>query len=145
MLQKGDCAFFCHNGMGISDYDTAARQTIESLGLILFYYSGVTLAVRNSNLDREIRDDFYNAKVAVVLLCGKDQRGEGQSIGDNWAIPELKHVISYGRNCLVYATAEATDEEIESLDLPVDVRTVRDADHFAIALKQDLEQLMSLS
>lgn len=143
MLREGDNVFFCHSSAGMWDYNEAAWRTIKSLGLTPFFHGGLTLDVKDSNLDREVRDDFHKSNVVVVLLLGKKQRREGSSVGDNWAIPELKWVISNGIAGFVYTTDEVTQEEINSLDLPVDVVIVKDLNHFETTLRQDLEQLMT--
>lgn len=143
MLQRGDRVFFSNNSAaGPTGYSDAASQTIRALGLVPLVYEGAGLNVRNSNLDREIRDDFYQSKV-VVLLLGTGQRW--RSIEDNWAIPELEHAISIEMGCFVYVTAEMSEEELTRLQLPIDAVVVRDEDHFAATLRQNLEQLMITS
>ena len=139
MLQQRDNVFFSDNGQGMTDYIAIAFRTIETLGLTPFVYGGTGLDVKKSNLDREIRDDFYKSKVAVLLL------GTGQgwsSIEDNLAIPELPHAISFRIVCFVYVTAETSKEEIKKLNLPVEVIKVRDKEHFEASLRKNLEQLM---
>lgn len=142
MLQQGDNVFFSDNSRGMTDYMGVAFRTIEALGLTPFVYGGIGLDVRKSKIDREIRDDFYQSRVVVLLL------GTGQgwsSIEDNWVIPELEHAILLGIVCFVYVTAETTEEYIQSLSLPVEVIKVRDKDHFETSLRQNLEQLMVAS
>ena len=135
IIREGDKIFFTNNYGGSSDYDGPAWETIQSLGLIPIVYGGAGLNVRGSSLEREIRGDFDQSKV-VVLLLGK---GEGwRDIKDNWALPNLKHALSMGVVCFVYTATEITEEELRSLNLPVDAVTVRNVDQFISRLRQDL-------
>jgi len=101
----------------------------------------MTSGMKRSNLDRKLREDFYNSKV-VILFLGKIQ-GQENSIENHWMLPELKYALSHGIPCFVYTTSEVSEEEIKSLVLPLlEVSTVRDPDHFAATLRQNLTQLM---
>lgn len=142
MLQQGDKVFFSDNGESITDYSSMASRTIQTLGLTPLVYGGTGLNVRTSTLDKEIRDDFYQSKV-VVLVLGKGEKWK--SIGDNWAIPELDHAISSGIKCFVYITSQITEEEIRSISLPINPVIVRHEKHFGTILKQSLEQLLASS
>lgn len=142
MLQKNDKVFYCDNGRGVSSYRGAASKTIQTLGLTPLVYGGAGLGARNSNIDKEIRDDFYKSKV-VVLLIGEG--GKWMSIEDNWALPELETAISKGIDCLVYITSGLTELGIRRLHLTSSVIAVNNEKHFESSLKQNLERLMIVS
>ncbi len=137
MLGAGDRIFYADNGSQDSQYCQAAIKVIQDLGLIYFFYQGAGLDARRSSLDREIRDDFYNAKVVVVVLG----RGKGwRSMEDIWALPELKHAAEMGIKCLVYTTENITEEELKSLELPVPPVFIKDVNDFRTTLRKDLER-----
>lgn len=139
MLKKGDKIFYSDNGVGITDYSGVASHVIRDLGLIPMVYLGMDLGTKNSNLSKEIRDDVYQSKV-VVLVLGK---GEGwRSLADNWIMPELRHIISFGIRCFVYTLPTLTNEEINSLNLPADPIIAKNKDHFGTILKENLSSLL---
>lgn len=141
MIRQGDKVFFSVNSAGPSSYTGPAFQTIQALGLVPLVYAGAGLDINKSNLDREMRDDFYQSKVVLLLL------GTGQgwrSIGDNWAILEMNHALSMGIECLFYIMDEVTQEQVRNLNLPIDAVVIRDENHFTATLKQDLQQLMTI-
>jgi hypothetical protein len=64
---------YCDNGPDSARYCEVFADVVRSLGLQPVFYSGVGMNIRNSNLDRELRDDFYQATLAVVRLTGDDR------------------------------------------------------------------------
>ncbi len=140
MLQQGDRIFYTDNFEGTSnEYCFAAIKVIKDLSLAPFFYVGTDLKTRRSSLDAEIREDFYKAK-AIILVLGRG--GGWRRNEDNWAIPEMKHAFSMGIKCLIYTTAKMTEEEVKSLQLPVDPIVIKDEKELEVILKQTLEKLL---
>lgn len=138
MLAADDSVFFCTNGANVNNSFVTAFQTIKSLNLVPLAYAGVGLVVRESNLDQEIRHDFYRADIAVIFL----EADQPLSMEDNWALPELKVKYESGKPLLVYATAGISREDVNKHELPVDVIYVEDMAEFARDLRHRLSQLM---
>jgi predicted methyltransferase len=138
MLAAGDYVFFCTNSAKVNDSFVAAFQTIQSLNLVPLAYAGVRLRVRNSNLDQEIRHDFYMASLAVIFL----EAGQTLSMNDHWALPELGVRHGSGKSLLIYASASTPREDVRHLGLPVDAVFIEDMAQFASDLRLRLEQLM---
>lgn len=138
-LAIGDRVILCvSSASGVyAAAQTRIRNIIESFGLVPLIYEGVRLRVRESSLDREIRDDFYSADLIVILLDVK----EGEPLSDNWALPEIKHISK--RPLLVCASSSASSDEIKKLNLPIDVVLVDGKEDFADHLQKQLTQLMS--
>ena len=67
---------------------------MQDVGFVPIVYTGIGQASRQSTVDRQLRDDFYRAEIAVVRLAGNFPL-------DNWAIPEL----AIHKRCLVYSCA----------------------------------------
>lgn len=140
MIQRGDNIFYTDNQRE-STYCPIAVRIIQDLGLIPYFYKGAGLSVRNSSLDREIRDDFYNAKVVVIVL-GKGN--EWRNIDDNWATPELECTARFGISCLIYSSVELSLEEVKLLKLPFNPVVVKDETDFSVIFEHDLQKLMVL-
>lgn len=136
-LASGDRVILCvSSASGVyAAAHARTRKIIESFGLVPLIYEGVRLRVRESTLDRELRDDFYSAHLIVILLDVK----KGEPLSDNWALSEVKHVAQ--RPLLVYAPSSASSDDIKKLDLPVDVVLVSGEDEFASKLQNQLRQL----
>ena len=134
MLKKEDNVFVS----GDQDYCYLAFDIIQSYGLIPFVYANAGLSIRNSSLDREIRDDFYQCKATILILHGK-----GETLGDNWALPELKHSTLADLPCFIYVLEDIDERQIKGLDLPIDPVVVKDKNHFKLLLKKDLQRLMN--
>ena len=136
MLVKGDRVFFCTNSAASLDYWTAAFQIIQSLGLIPLTYAGLRTAARDSNINREARDDLYKSKVWILFLAAD----KAVAITDHWALPEVNH--KGDKVLLVYAVDTISRKELAQLALPVNVVSVKDAPQFSADLKQQLENLL---
>jgi hypothetical protein len=96
--------------------------------------------MRKSNQDREIRDDFYEAKIRIIILGKKDT---AESIGDNWAVPELAYAKESGRQCFIYAGKDVDKKEIKELELPFEVIVVNDENAFVMDVEKRLKEMMS--
>jgi len=140
MLKQGDNVFYCGTGEGEVDYFAAALRTIQACGLTPLAYSNTGLEIKKSTLDREMRDDLYQSKVLVVLLV---KEKDGESIKDNWALPELTHIIASGIRCFFYITSEITQEETKELNLPIEAIIVENEKNFETILKQSLQELLT--
>lgn len=140
MLKQGDRIFYTDNtnGQRYAGYCQVAIKTIRDLGLTYFFYPSISLKIRESNLDAETREDFYKAKV-VILVLGKGK--DWHELCDNWAIPELDHASKYGIKFLIYTTAKLTKDEVEKIRLPVNPIFIRNQKHFKTILRDDLEGL----
>lgn len=111
MINIGDRVIVCSSRA--SCIGSGVRRIIESFGLVPFIYEGVNLRTRSSTLDREIRDDFYSAKLIVVLLNPL----KGALLSDNWAIPELPYVTD--RHVVIFASDQVPSDDVKQLKLPV--------------------------
>lgn len=134
-LASGDRVILCvSSASGVyAGVHSRIRKIIDSFGLVPLIYEGARLRVRESSLDREIRDDFYSAHLIVILL-------DGGSLSDNWALPEVAHTAD--RPLLVYASSNASSDDIKNLALPVDVALVSGEEEFASLLRDQLRQFM---
>lgn len=137
-LASGDRVFLCVNSArGVyAAAHARTREIIGSFGLVPLIYEGARLSVRESSLDRQIRDDFYSAHLIVILLDVK----QGEPLSDNWALPEVAHIDK--GTLLVYASSNASSDEIKNLNLPVDVVLVSGEEEFVGQLQNQLRQLM---
>jgi hypothetical protein len=144
MLKKGDLVFFAENSgdSGILEGNFGAefyRIAALELGLHAIFYTGIGLAARQSNLDKEIRDDFYRAR-ACALYFGEPK--DASTPDDHWALPELSHAISLGIECLIYVAPNFPTDQLPAVgysDLP---RIVRSKEEFCEALRADLTRLL---
>lgn len=139
LIKTGDSIFYTDNQKLVGTFHLAAVDVIKSLGLTPVFYMGADLSVKNTWIDRQIRDLFYKSR-AVVIVLGK---GEGwRGIEDVWAIPELPFAASSGIECLAYRTPEVSKAEIDALSLPVNPTEIENEERFKVALEQDLKHLM---
>ncbi len=138
MLQKGERVFFADNSKDYQVRCEVFRGTVQGMGLEPAIYAGAGNAVRQSSLDRDMRDDFYAAR-AIVLYFGSPK--EGSDHEDHWVLQEIKHVIESGVPCLVYVSKDfprdilvkhAHNGEVEVLSTEVE---------FSTALQRDLAKL----
>ena len=70
MLRKGGRILFADNSAGDRERGGIFRLVAGELGLAPYFYVGATFAIRESNLDREMRDD------ALPLYAWESQRME---------------------------------------------------------------------
>jgi len=138
MLKKGDKVFYSDNGVVSPNFMSIAFHTIKKLGLIPLVYSGAKQNIKKSNLDREIRDDFYESKLVIIML-GKTNGIE--SVKDEWVLLEIDHAINLGIQVIIYLTKEISEEEKIGLNFPVKPITIRDLNHFESLLEGNLRRL----
>jgi hypothetical protein len=123
--------FYCDNGGEQSlNYQAAFRRAMTSLGYQAFAYSGLGAQTRQSNIDREIRDDFFDSD-QVVVLFNREPR-------DSWAMAELDNISPIADRLLVFATSASKAQD--DLAQIRDVAIVADPAEFEQALKNRLEQ-----
>ena len=67
------------------------------------FHVGTGTLIRGSNVDSEVRADFYAAR-AVVLYFGSPRPGSADQ--DHWALPELKHALASRVDCLIYVSED---------------------------------------
>jgi hypothetical protein len=104
VIKKGDRVFFADNSKGYLERCRTFEATASELGLVPVSYGGVGRIVRDSNVDREIRDDFYGAQ-AIVLYFG-DPKDDGNDYENHWVLPEIECALNSGVPCLVYVSKE---------------------------------------
>ncbi len=136
MLSSGDTVFFCTNSAVTNSFHAAAFNVIQSLALVPVTYAGAGLEISKSNLDREIREDFYKARLIVLFL----ESGQSRPIADNWALAELQHRPNI--SLIVYATAGTPKMDIDQLHLPESPIFVGDEAEFMKDFRRRIEQLM---
>jgi hypothetical protein len=129
---------FCDNGPEGQAYAKAYRDVVNEENLTPISHVGAGRDVRTSSLDRELRDDFYNAVVLIVRLSGAEPL-------DNWAVPELGQsdekspVVRSGKKYLIYADGLSADAlalvEAQLIGPVVRINGVAD---FSRRLKNDL-------
>ncbi len=137
MLMKGDNVFYGDNLPG-TPYRAMASSVIERAGLVPLAYSGIGLDVRASNYDREIREDLYKAKCAVILLGSKTVEDNPL---DHWAMPELLHAVSLDVIVVIYALEDVTEAQLAERNLAVRDR-VFDEDQFEKILSEYLDEVL---
>lgn len=119
-------AFFsinCHSPVCEEPIKVFKRVALEH-GFRPVFYQG--LKVRSSNLDAEIRADFYASRV-IALYFGPMPLGS--DFCDNWALAEIEYTIRMNKNCLVYATRDASTEVLQQHQLhAITKRIIDDAD-----------------
>ena len=144
MLTKGDIVFFAENskdsGSLAGNFSAEFYRIVGlELGLYAIFYSGIGLAARQSNLDKEIRDDFYKAR-ACVLYFGEAK--DASMHDDHWALPELKHAIDRGIECLIYVGRNFPTDLLTKVGYTGQHRIVHSKEEFCEALQADLKRLL---
>lgn len=109
MLKKGDNIFFNSTNKYLPIHNIF--NFVQSIGLVSLNWENAGLEMRNSNFDREMRDDFYKSKVAIIALGTSKER---QYLGDNWAVPELEAAKEFGVKCFIYITQEISKDEFNN-------------------------------
>jgi hypothetical protein len=140
MLKKGDRVFFAENssesGVVAGNYGAAFHQIAAvELGLHATFYMGANLAARQSSLSKEIRDDFYGAKVAV-LYFGEPK--DDSSFQDQWALAEIPNTKNHGIECLIYVSPTFPVDILRTAGYSGTLRVVHSKDEFCAALRADL-------
>jgi len=113
-----------------SGYENSVHEVCHDMNVVPFVYSGINLSVQGSSLDKEIRDDLYTAKVAVLLIVARSSTGEQVEVEDNWALEEKDSIVKSKIHLLVYASQEVSQTDIDKLNLPVDVIRVENETAF---------------
>jgi hypothetical protein len=96
---------------------------------------GASKGLRQSNFDREIRDDFYAAR-AFVLYFGSPK--EGGDHEDHWVLEEIRHLIGSGVPCLAYLSKDFPEEILVKHGYNGEVRVLSTEADFGAALQRDL-------
>ena len=138
MIRKGDRIFFADNSKNYLERCDVFARTVLGLGLVPVFYGGAGAAVRRSNQDRAMRDDFYGAK-AVVLYFGAPKDSSNHE--DHWVLPEIKHRIA-GVDCLLYLSEDFLLSVLQNHGYVGQPRVLSDGEDFGAALQNDLQKLM---
>jgi hypothetical protein len=133
LIKKGDRVFFADNSNGYLERCRAFEATTGELGLVPVSYAGVGRNVRDSSVDREIRDSFYGGQ-AIVLYFGDLKDDEGDH-ADHWALPELEPALKSGLPCLVYVSNEFPREVLRRYGYRGEAKSFDE-------LKNDLAQII---
>jgi hypothetical protein len=139
VLQRRERVFFADNSQDYQARCDVFRRTVRSMGLQPMVYAGAVNAVRQSNLDREMRDDFYAAR-AIVPYFGSPK--EGSDHEDHWVLRELRHVIESGVPCLVYVSKDFPRDILLNHGYNVEPEVLSTEADFGIALQRDLAKLV---
>jgi hypothetical protein len=141
-LSKAVC--YIDNGPDALAYCVRAKQVIERCNMIPITYANFGERVRRSNQDREVRDDFYGAKVVAIRLSGDPGK-----VADHWAIAEFEKVWDQaffktrGERLLVYADMPIPVAILRQHRLPESIHVVRDLNHFETQFEIDLKALLA--
>jgi hypothetical protein len=130
LLRPGDSVFYCDNAADRIEYGAAVEEIVRSLGLVPIIYCGARTRVEHSSLDREIRDDLYRSKLAVVRLGPS-------ALLDNWALLERETGPKHGVDFLIYSMGTVPDADLAQVAIVVS--TLED---FSARLRQDLTKLI---
>jgi len=126
----------------ISGYENSVREVCHDMNIVPLVYSGITLSVKESSLDKEIRNNLYAAKVAVLLIVARSSTGERVEVEDNWALEEKDSIVKSDIRFLVYVLQEVSQTDIDKLNLPVDVIRVENETAFKESLKKEISSLI---
>lgn len=137
MLKKGDNIFFISTNKSLPIHNIF--NLVQTIGLVSLNWENAGLEMRNSNFDREMRDNFYKSKVAIIALGTSKER---EDLGDNWAVPELEAAKEFGVKCFVYITPEISKDEFKVLNLKYTPILVKNMDDFKKDIQKKLEDLM---
>jgi hypothetical protein len=110
------------------------------VGLKPVSYAGAGKAVRQSNLDREMRDDFYAARV-IVLYFGSPTKGSDHE--DHWALQEIRHITESGVPCLVYVSKDFPTDVLVRYGYNREAQVVSAEADFGAFLQRDLARLIA--
>jgi hypothetical protein len=136
VLYPDDDVFYgdnCEPSSERGDYIEAFTDVVRSLGLRPVFYNGAGADTKNSSLDREIRDDFYKAKAAVI-------RVSPPKLEDNWVVDERKNAPSTSQHSifLVYSMAAISD-----LSWAAGSIQISSAKEFSTSLRAELSKSMA--
>jgi hypothetical protein len=102
------------------------------------FYGGVGNVVRQSNVDAEIRNDFYAAR-AIVLYFGSPK--EGSDYEDHWVLEEIRHVAESGAPFLVYVSKDFPRDILANHGYRGEVEVVSSEVDFGTSLQRKLASL----
>jgi len=139
MIKKGEPVLFADNSKGYLERCDAFERAAKDVGLIPIHYGGVGARVRESNLDKEIRDDFWRAR-AVVLYFGAP--GEGSNYEDHWVLPEIRHCIATAIDCLIYVSDDFPHAILRKYGYALQPKVLSSRDDFGAVLRSDLEEII---
>lgn len=134
---------YVDNGPDSMAYCQTAWRVIEARGLRPVTYANARLGIRDSNLDKELRDDFYSAEIAAVRL-----NGDPSKLEDHWVIPEFRFLeTDHGQRrrekFLVYAGKPIPEALCQKLHLPAYIGVAVDKEAFAEMFDRDLIRINS--
>ena len=95
--------------------------------------------VRQSNVDAEIRNDFYAAR-AIVLYFGSPK--EGSDYEDHWVLREVRHIAETDVPCLVYVSKDFPRDILAEHSYRGEVEVVSSEAEFSTSLQRDLARLI---
>jgi hypothetical protein len=128
---------YCDNGLDSAQFCAVFEDVVKSLAFRPVHYSGVGVAVRTSNQDKQLRDDFYEAIVAVIRLAGNEPL-------DNWAVPEFNHCQTVGKRLLVYLDGlSAQARSTVNANITTHCIEIGGIDDFRRDLPESLRRLLS--
>jgi hypothetical protein len=132
-------SFFADNSKDYLERCDAFARTVRDLGLVPVFHGGAGAAVRQSNQDGEMRDDFYGAR-AIVLYFGSPK--EGSHYEDHWALSEIKHAVASGVDCLVYVSQDFPKAVLAKHGYSREPKVLSAEDDLGAALRSDLGNLL---
>jgi len=125
-----------------SGYESSVREVCRDINVVPFIYSGITLSVQGSSLDKEIREDLYASKIAILLIVAKSSTGERIDVKDNWLLKEINSIDKSKIHLLIYASQTVSQAEIDQLNLPITVVRFDNEAAFKESLKNEISFLI---
>jgi hypothetical protein len=141
VIRKGARIFFTDNSRDYLGRCDVFARTASGLGLTPVVYGGAGSAIRQSNQDSEIRDDFYSAQ-AVILYFGAPNDSSNHE--DHWVLPELKHRIASGADCMLYVSEDFPVSVLQKYGYAGQPQVVCGGDDFGTALQSGLKKLIGV-
>ena len=138
MLQEGERVFYADNSRDYLTRCDVFARVVRAAGLVPVFYGGVGNVVRQSNVDAEIRSDFYAAR-AIVLYFGTPK--EGSDYEDHWVLQEIRHLAQSDVLCLVYVSKDFPREILATHGYHGEVEVVSSDADFGTMLQQGLAKL----
>jgi len=139
VISTGDKVFFADNSRDYLERGEAYARTARALGLVPVFWGGAGVAVRQSNQDSEIRNDFYNSRAAVLYFGAAKDSSNPE---DHWVLPELKHFAASGADCLVYVSEDFPSGVLPKYGYAGQPRVLSGGHDFGTVLQNDLKRLM---
>jgi hypothetical protein len=127
---------YCDNGPDSARYCEVFADVVRSLGMRPVSYSSVGAAIRSSNQDHQLRDEFYQAAVAVIRLAGHEPL-------DNWAVAEFPYCQKVGKELLIYVDGlSAQARSTIAMNVTNPFSEISGIDDFRQNLPRDLRRLL---